>query len=384
MAIPRAAAVARLGLTRWCGSGTRPDVRTRVILAVLGVLVIAALPVRAQSAAESNERGWTLLEQGDPARAAKAFAAGLAQRPDEPVLLLGAAVAAQQQGEPDQAKPRLQRALEIDPRFTPATLLLGEIFYRGGDLDRAIATYESALKHAAGNRDLSSRLATWRAEAEVQSTFIERRQDRFRVLFEGRTDAELAATATDVLSDAFWRIGQELGAYPPDPVHVILYTEQQFRDITRAPDWSGGLFDGKIRVPVAGASRAPQLFERVLSHELTHAMVTAIAPRGVPTWLHEGLAQYFDGTPVAAARRRLRAHRRRIPLEQLERGFGNLTAAGAAVAYDESLIAASAIVERRDITWTQLLYGLAGGANPRDTLASFGIEYGALQAAFEQ
>jgi Tfp pilus assembly protein PilF len=109
----------------------------------------------AQSPAELNETGWKSLEQGDPARAAQAFAGALAQRPDEPVLLFGAAVAAQLQGQVATARPRLLRALEVNPRFTPASLLLGEIFYQEGDLDRAIAVYEAALKYSA--RDVAHR-----------------------------------------------------------------------------------------------------------------------------------------------------------------------------------------------------------------------------------
>ena len=356
--------------------------RHRVIGAVLCLCALTIVPIRAQSAAELNDTGWKSLEQGDPARAARAFGAALSQRPNEPVLLFGAAVSAQLQGRPGDARPRLLRALEIRPGFTPASLLLGEIFYREGHLDRAIAIYETALKYSAGDADLTTRLATWRAEAEVHSTFVERRQDRFRVLFEGRTDATLAAQATDTLSKAFWRVGRVLGAYPSDPVLVMLYTEKQFRDITRAPEWSGGLYDGKIRVPVAGATRSPKLFEHVLTHELTHAMVTALAPRGVPVWLHEGLAQHFDGSAVAAARQRLRAHGRRIPLDQLEGGFDKLTTEGAVVAYDESLLAVNAILERRDISWTQLLYALAASKDSRETLAGFGIDYAELEASF--
>ncbi|HZM59649.1 MAG TPA: tetratricopeptide repeat protein [Vicinamibacterales bacterium] len=356
--------------------------RVRWACAVFCLLVTGVGPARAQSALELNQAGWKSLEQGDPVRAGQLFADALAQRPNEPVLLFGAAVSAQLQGRPTEAKPRLERALEVNPRFTPASLLLGEIVYREGDLDRAIKTYETALTHAPGNPELTGRLTKWREEASVHNGFVERRQDRFRVLFEGRTDAPLAAQTTDTLNTAFWRIGQALGAYPTDQIHVVLYTEKQFRDITRAPEWSGGLYDGKIRVPVAGATRSRKLFETVLSHELTHAMVASLASRGVPAWLHEGLAQHFDGSSVAAARRRLAAHRVRIPLEQLERGFNGLTTAGAVIAYDESLVAASAILARRDISWTQLLYALADSDRPSETLRGYGIVYADLEASF--
>jgi hypothetical protein len=370
----------------WAGAelALRRRMHARLACALLCLLAIGVAPVGAQSAIELNQAGWKALEEGDAVRAAQLFADALAQRPNEPVLLFGAAVSSQLQGRTAEAKPRLQRALEVNPRFTPASLLLGEIIYREGDLDRAIKMYETALTQAPGNPELTARLAKWREEADVHSTFVERRQDRFRVLFEGRTDAPLAAQATDTLNAAFWRIGQALGTYPSDPIQVMLYTEKQFRDITRAPEWSGGLYDGKIRVPVAGASRSPKLFQTVLSHELTHAMVSSMAPRGVPAWLHEGLAQHFDGSSVAAARRRLRAHGQRIPLEQLERGFHGLTAAGASVAYDESLVAVSAMLERRDISWTQLIYALAESERPSETLRGYGIVYADLEASFSK
>jgi tetratricopeptide (TPR) repeat protein len=350
-----------------------------VVLCLFSFLPATAL---AQSTvAELNESGWKMLNAGNGARAARLFAEALALQPDEPVLLFGAAVSAQVLGKPAEAKPRLRRALEVNPRFTPASLLLGEIVYREGDLDLAIRTYEKALRLSPGDADLTARLEAWRREADVHSRFVERRQDRFRVVFEGRTDAQAAARATDILTAAFWRIGQALGAYPSDTIVVILYTQQQFRDITRAPEWSDGLYDGRIRLPVAGASREPALFESVLVHELTHAMIMSLAPRGVPVWLHEGLAQHFEGADVHAARQRLKAHGRRLPLADIAHGFTGLTSAGAMVAYDESLLAVTAILQRPGISWTQLFHAMATGQRVDDALRGVGLAYADLEAA---
>jgi tetratricopeptide (TPR) repeat protein len=351
-----------------------------VVVCLLG-LNLATLT--AQTAVEAlNQAGWKALDAGDAAGAARLFAEALTQRPDEPVLLFGASVAAQLQERSAEAKPKLQRALTLNPRFTPASMLLGEILYREGDLDQAIKTYETALTQAPGNPELTSRLQAWKREADVHNSLIERRQDRFRVLFEGRTDAQLAARTTDSLMRSFWRIGQELRAYPSDPIVVILYTEKQFRDITRAPEWSDGLYDGRIRLPVAGASPTAALFDNVAAHELTHAMIASIAPRGVPSWLHEGLAQHFEGANVQAAKRRMSAFRQRIPLNKLESTFNGLNAAGAVLAYDESLLAVEAIIARARISWSQVLNALADSDNPAETLRGFGISYADLEATF--
>jgi tetratricopeptide (TPR) repeat protein len=287
-----------------------PPVPARSTVAALCLWALCCTSLHAQSTvAELNEAGWKMLDQGDAARASKLFADALSQRPDEPVLLYGASLAAHLQGRASDARRHVQKALDANPRFTPASLLLGELAYRAGDLTLAIKTYESALALSPGNRDLSARLQQWRQEADVHSTFVERRQDRFRVMFEGHVEQQLAARATSVLNDAFWRIGGVLGAYPSDVVGVTLYTAKQFRDITRAPEWSGGIYDGRIRVPAAGAAQKPELFERVLSHELTHAMIVSIAPRGIPTWLHDGprsRAAPAEGARAAAAARAAR------------------------------------------------------------------------------
>src|SRR5687768_14978448 len=245
--------------------------------------LIATSVAEAQSAAELNETGWKLLQRGDGARAAKVFAEALGLEPDEPVLLFGAGAAAHLNGRTKDATTNLRRALELNPALTPASVLFGEIAYAEGDVALAIATYEKALKHAPTEPYLIERLAAWRADADVHRDFEERRFDRFRVMFQGQADAALAAHATEMLN-----------------------TEKQFRDITQAPEWAGGVYDGRIRVPAAGATRSLQSFERVLTHELVHAMIANAAPKGVPAWLHEGLAQYFEGDDPQAARDRLK------------------------------------------------------------------------------
>ena len=52
---------------------------------------------------------------------------------------------------------------------------------------------------------------------------------------------------------------------------VLLYPNQDFRDITRAPNWVGALNDGKIRIPVSGLTQMTPDLARVLKHELTHS-----------------------------------------------------------------------------------------------------------------
>jgi len=345
----------------------------------LCLVLLAPAVSLAQSARELNDTAWKLLQGGDAARASKLFAEALAKEPDQPALLLGAGVAAHMLGRSKEATTPLRRALDLDPRLTPASILLGQIAYADGDVANAIKIYEKALTYAPNEPHLTTKLKAWRADVDASTGFIERRFDRFRVMFQGHADKALAARATEILESAFWRIGKALGAYPSEPVVVMLYTEQQFRDVTQAPAWAGGIYDGRIRVPGAGAAQRPQLFERVLVHELAHAMIAMLAPRGVPTWLHEGLAQHFEGDDVAAARRRVQTVGV-IPLQYLEGSFSRLTAAQAILAYDESLVVVENLFQRPGMDWNALFRALSESDRIEYTFDNFGLRYSSLEA----
>lgn len=358
---------------------------TRTTFVALSFCVVATASVSSQSTViELNDAGWQALRAQNPDRAAALFREALTVEPDDAVLLFGAGAAARAQGKPREALALLQRAVEHKPRLIEASRLLGQIAYEQGDVALAIRTYEHALKYAPTDAAIGRALAAVRADADVHHSFEERRYDRFHVMFEGRAEESLAARATEVMNSAFWRIGEKLGAYPSDAVVAMLYTEKQFRDITRAPEWSGGQYDGRIRIPVAGATLEPELFERVLTHELTHAIVAHIAPKGVPAWMHEGLAQYFDGSNPHDARARLKAFGRIVPLGNLETGFGRFNATQAQIAYDESLLAVSVILDRPGFGWTRLFHALSAGQPVDRVLDSFGFSYADLESGFTQ
>lgn len=300
--------------------------------------------VRAQPAAPD---AWRALEEQDGARAASLFRQALERSPSDPTLHFGAGVAAMLLGRDSDAIVSLTRALQLNPRFTEASKVLGRIQYSQGDVDGAAATYERALAFARNDAELRAELEKYQKERALHSTLVQRNSGRFSIVFEGRTERPLADHAFATLEAAYWRIGQALGAYSSAPVTVTLYTEQQFRDITGAPDWVDGTFDGRIRIPASGALRDPALFDHVLVHELTHAVIYGLAPRNVPAWLHEGLASYFEPENAAVAAARLkRARIGVIPIAALEGGFSRFNAAQALLAYTQSLVMADVLMQR--------------------------------------
>jgi tetratricopeptide (TPR) repeat protein len=345
-------------------------------VAVAIVFVVGSVVAVAGQASRAEQAGAQALQDGDADRAAALFADGLQQFPANPNLHFGAGVAAHMRGRDSEARAALQRALELEPQFIGAAALYGELAYEHGDVDTAIRTYERALAYAPMNQNMASRLAVWRAEASK-----ERRLDgRFSIAFDGPAESRLAAHATQTLQSSYWRLGKALGAYPSDSIAVVFYTREDFHAATGAPEWAGGSFDTRIRMPVRGALAVQEQFDRILTHELAHAMIAGLAPRGIPAWLHEGLASYLEPGDVPAAAHRLR-RARTVPLSELEEGFGSLNATEAAVAYDESLVAASVVAERLGPNLSLLLESLGRGQDLLSALAQFGVTVPELERA---
>ena len=184
-------------------------------------------------AAALGRAGWEAIRAGQPQAATRSFEAAIAADPQDATLFLGAGLAAHLQGQEGEARASLQEAVRLNPKLTAAALLLGEIAYRAGDLDTAIRTYEEALVVAPDHKQIQARVETWRKEAALHSGFQKALSPHFTVLFEGPAEQRLASAALDMLEAAYWRIGTTLLAYPPSIITVVLYTDEQFRDITR-------------------------------------------------------------------------------------------------------------------------------------------------------
>ncbi len=248
-----------------------------------------------------------------------------------------------------------------------ARKVLAFSLYRQNELEQAQEQAQAALALRADG-ELLELLAKLKKEIRVQRNYDDARTANFIMLFDGYEHEEMKRAVLDILKDAYGDIGKEFNHFPAEPISVILYTAKDFSDVTRAPMWSGGLFDqldGKIRVPVQGAAGNEAALRRVLYHEYTHALLFSLAP-GCPLWLNEGLAQRFSGEESVSVAQL-------IPLELLEKGFPSESRLAYA-AYMESLQAVQDLVEEYGMArLRRLLSGLGAGG---DMETAFAATYG--------
>jgi len=311
-------------------------------------LLLAGAMLLTQSSprvAQLEEQGLAAIKAGKPAAAVDAFKEAIKLDPKDPLLRFGAGIAEFQQRHDPEAKRYLEEALDLDPKFAHARAQLAQVIKRQGDLQEAIRQLEIVATDVPSDEEIRDQLDRWTRERDLHDRMLTTVGNFFTVQFEGAQDAAMAAQALESLNKAYWRITDVFGTLPPKSIPVVLYTGEQFQDITRSPQWAAAAFDGIIRVPMKGAGEQGEDLDRVLAHEFTHALIRSLATRGVPTWLNEGLASVLESDSLDWATSRLQKVAKVPSLSTLSSPFGKLSGADAQVAYAASALAAKRLLD---------------------------------------
>ena len=318
------------------------------LLAGIGLLAGTPSPAGSQSSprvAILEQDGWEAIRAGKGPAATDAFREAIKLDPKNAWLRLGAGTAAFLQRHDAEAKALLEQALELDPKLTRARAQLAQVAKRQGDLREAIRLYELVAADVPDDGAVRDTLERWRRERDLHERMRLEVGDHFTVSFEGAEDAAMAAQAVESLNRAFWRITEVFGAYPARSIPVVLYSGEQFRDITRSPQWAAAAFDGTIRVPMRGAGEKGEDLDRVLAHEFSHALIRSLATRGLPTWLNEGLASVLEGGTLEWASTTIATASRVPALTALSGPFSKMSGGDAQVAYAASALAARRLLD---------------------------------------
>jgi tetratricopeptide (TPR) repeat protein len=234
------------------------------------------------------------LAHGDMDHALADERTALTYAPEEPVLLMNVAYLYLRRSEYRESLDYLERAQRIAPNNPDVAKLAGWAYYGLNKLSQAVAEWKRAL---ALRPDAEVQAALEKAERDKgeEESYKENESAHFTLRYSGSAEPALAREVLRTLEMHYTRINSELNFAPADSIGVILYTQQAFADITRAPGWVGALNDGRLRIPVQGLSSMTEELSRVLKHELTHSFVQQKTHGRAPTWIQEGLAQWMEG-----------------------------------------------------------------------------------------
>ena len=238
---------------------------------------------------------------------------------------------------------------ELRKHHDPNLLALaGVASWRGDDVKQALAYWKESLD-LAPNPKLEQ--LSHRVEKEKSNDQSNQKLFGTRVVL--RYDGEVVPVDTaramvTVIDSTFARVSSQLGCSAEEKIVTIIQSRGDYKKATDAAEWSGGQYDGRIRVPVLSGQQMNARAEQVLAHETTHACLAMLGEW--PSWLHEGMAQKLSGETLnteTRAKLTQMAQDGKLPkLEELRQGWSQMDAAHAGLAYALALAAVDAMYEK--------------------------------------
>ena len=259
-------------------------------------------------------RGVELLEQRKPSQALKIIEPLLARSPPDPEVLVLGGLAAYRLDQVPRALGYWRSALEVRP-------------------DEALERFCRRLERETANDRSTEKLYGLRVLLRYDSHVL---------------DAGAARSLVSALDEELTRIAEQLGCQSEERVVAILQDRQAYLRSTDAAEWTGGLYDGRIRVALPEPGHPAQELRKTLAHETVHACLAEL-PGAWPAWLQEGLAQKLSGdvlTPAVAARVCQLASSHALPrLENMSQSWSRMSAQHARDSYAVALAAANLLME---------------------------------------
>lgn len=253
-------------------------------------------------------------------------------------------------GDADQARAHLERALTQGAGDAETYLTLGRIHLDRHDQTNALAMLEKAVEEGADQPGLADTIARLKRDADAEADYHSLGSSHFVIKIEGREDTEAARTVLNALEDAYRRVGARFAYYPLERLEVVLYPDETFREVTGSPHWSGGIYDGRIKMPIGGLARGSERLARTVRHEYAHAAIVTLSRGKTPVWLNEGLAQVAEETGDEGRMNRLRMAVQDgsvMSLADLEGGFTRFDRDQASLAYSQAYFTAKWLLDHK-------------------------------------
>jgi tetratricopeptide (TPR) repeat protein len=280
----------------------------------------------------------------------------------------------------DEAAIELEQSRQNHGNNVSLLFYLGRVYYDTGNLAGALDVWDNALALEPGNKVIREIAAKARRESTVESHMKNEYGSIFIISYDEGTKSGIADAVLDVLETAYNRVGSDLSHYPAARVPVILYTRKDYRSATVGPKWSGGLYDGKVRLPIGGAGEISPMLKGVLFHEYTHVVVGELTKGNCPTWLNEGLAE-VEGRkeynfPMAELDEAAKTGAF-LPFANLEGSLSSLDAKDAALAYQQSYAMVSFMISAYGLHMVrEILVNLGNGMRIETAIAGAFTDYG--------
>ena len=275
-----------------------------------------------------------------PAKSAPASLAG-----DHP---LAKATALLQEKQPRAALELAEKSLRAYGRDYQSLVIAGVAAYQADEMRLALEYLREAQALRA-DRAVEQLIARVEKETEGDKSGEKLYGTRFLLRYEdGQLHPDIARSMVATLEEEFSRISAELGCRTDERIVTVVQSRAAYLASTDAAEWSGGQFDGKIRIPLTSTAAIAPETRRAFAHEIVHACLAQMGH--YPAWLHEGMAQKLSGETLSPRERSAlmgaMRHERMPRLENMTQSWSRMSARHASLAYSYSLAAVEFMTDR--------------------------------------
>ncbi len=232
------------------------------------------------------------LGAGDVAGAIRLATMATRAAPSDALSHVVLAIAYERRGDQRAATDAFRTAFALDPDEPAIAFVLAGRLRDGPDSAAALRALDGYL--AAVPEDAATARTRARLALRVEGIPSPRATSRsgVTVVAPSSLDPATAQRALAAVSDALGAAAHLLGVPRRETLAVFVYPDRAaMHRATCAQGWTGALFDGALHTDAETLSHAEQSTV-MLRHESLHAAIHPAVP-SVPTWLDEGLAQYF-------------------------------------------------------------------------------------------
>ena len=274
----------------------------------------------------------------------------------------------------EMARLKLTDAISFDETNPSAHAFLGNTYYYTQQLEKALVSYQNALKYDPKLLYVRKKIEAIKKEIAVEGKLADTTYSIFRILYNSDDAKVDLGTIQQALWDAYYDIGTHFQYYPRHTIVVILYSPEEFKKISDVPKWVAGLYDGKIRIPHPEGMEMAELV-KIIRHEYTHALTHDICKGKCVNWLNEGLArtmEYAAGEegPSYALLKKAYAKGELLDLTTLSKNFVYMKdSKKAALAYEHSSSFVAFIIDRYGLYKVRNILGrFAKGQTTKEVL----------------
>lgn len=228
--------------------------------------------------------------------------------------------------------------------LTEGISLLFEQAGRNGD---AMVLVKKLIRHLLSQKTpdyshiqkLRARLNLLQSRLNEDQLQVSERNAHFRMTFREGVHEEISRWLLESAEGVLDELNRDYSLpYPRKPIETVLYPKTEFNKLVGGgPEWAKGVFDGKIRLPIADGDNDHLL--AIFRHELAHALLwEAFRGRTIPGWFNEGLAQLMECPKGCKVNfRRYAARQGFLPIKDFLVQFVHLPASKARMVYIQSL-----------------------------------------------